>query len=917
MSYTASKIQIIQYLRKLSRNFNMEQMSGFTTINISKALNISRSLTSQYLNDLVKENEVIKISSRPVYYIDKNEIEKKYQIEMKMSEYLSLAELREELNQNSPNLKDFQKAIGSDGSLNYCISQMKSALLYPQGGLPIILYGEKGSGKSYLVKLIHEFCMNQIPTQKQSSLVKKRIFKGEDAQKQMEEIFGKYDEKEKVMQKGLIDEAEGGILCIQDASNLTEKCQQKLSEYISSSKFTRFGDDKVFVEGNTRIILSTTKNPYDSLSQSLVLNIPIICNIPSLRDRNDDERLEFIIKFFKEEQNRLDRSIYISEKLIQFLMEYHFENNINELNKCVKSICANAFSECTSSTFVNVYLYHLPINMMNQITVDRVSKDEDNIIRIDSIEKESKNNRILIMWDQMLNAYNEYVLEMQPFSKFLEHGHKALRYYYDILIFKETYYDARLKAMEKIVLEVLNAVKSAKSINLPLNCAYVLTRMIISYQKNNSVLKQWEQDNRKEIRECLTRMCENMPNEYILTDMIVKQIQSNINIRLNEMNIIFLMININFYNKDLRSQDTIGIILSHGYSTASSIADAANSLLSSYIFEAIDMPLNTSVEKISDKLNKFIEENTHLKNIILLVDMGSLEGIGEVIADSVNVGVINNISTSLALNIGIKIQQHCELEEILKIACEENQCRYKVLSVAAKEKAIVFTNDAGLMVSEKLCRLFKDSLPRKIDLKMIEYDYDELVKNKTEDILFKKYDVVLMIKPYSLKLKKVKSVTLEEIINFKDIDKVNNALRPYLSTEEIECFDQELLKNFSMQSVMENLTILNAPKLLDYVSDSIYSLQHTIGKKFQSKTIVGIYIHICFLVERLVTKTALYKYEGLEDFIQTHQDFIDKVNNSFEAMLSHYNVEMPISEIAYLYEYIENDELKGGGEDEF
>lgn len=76
MSYTASKIQIIQYLRKLSRNFNMEQMSGFTTINISKALNISRSLTSQYLNDLVKENEVIKISSRPVYYIDKNEIEK-------------------------------------------------------------------------------------------------------------------------------------------------------------------------------------------------------------------------------------------------------------------------------------------------------------------------------------------------------------------------------------------------------------------------------------------------------------------------------------------------------------------------------------------------------------------------------------------------------------------------------------------------------------------------------------------------------------------------------------------------------------------------------------------------------------------------------------------------------------------------
>lgn len=64
----------------------------------------------------------------------------------------------------------------------------------------------------------------------------------------------------------------------------------------------------------------------------------------------------------------------------------------------------------------------------------------------------------------------------------------------------------------------------------------------------------------------------------------------------------------------------------------------------------------------------------------------------------------------------------------MQIACEEAQCRYKVLSVAKKEKAIVFTNDAGLVVSEKLSRLFKDSLPKDIDLKMIEYDYDELLK---------------------------------------------------------------------------------------------------------------------------------------------------------------------------------------------
>lgn len=222
-----------------------------------------------------------------------------------------------------------------------------------------------------------------------------------------------------------------------------------------------------------------------------------------------------------------------------------------------------------------------------------------------------------------------------------------------------------------------------------------------------------------------------------------------------------------------------------------------------------------------------------------------------------------------------------------------------------------------MVISEKLCRLFKDSLPRPIDLKMISYEFDELMKNKTEDILFHRYDVVLMIKPYSLKLKKVNSVTLEDIMNFENIEQLNQVFHPYLSEEEIEEFDRQLLKNFSMQSVMENITILNADKLLDYVSDSVSALQHTMGRKFQSKTIVGIYIHICFLVERLVTKTALEKYSDLSSFEEQHKEFIADVNRSFEVMLQHYHVKLPISEIAYLFEYIENDVRKAGGEDEF
>ena len=44
-------------------------------------------------------------------------------------------------------------------------------------------------------------------------------------------------------------------------------------------------------------------------------------------------------------------------------------------------------------------------------------------------------------------------------------------------------------------------------------------------------------------------------------------------------------------------------------------------------------------------------------------------------------------------------------------------------------------SDSGKAISEKIVRLFKDSLPRSIPLEMIAYDYQELYENGHEDIV--------------------------------------------------------------------------------------------------------------------------------------------------------------------------------------
>ena len=99
-------------------------------------------------------------------------------------------------------------------------------------------------------------------------------------------------------------------------------------------------------------------------------------------------------------------------------------------------------------------------------------------------------------------------------------------------------------------------------------------------------------------------------------------------------------------------------------------------------------------------------------------------------------------------------------------------------------------------------------------------------------------------------------------MNFNNINVVDEVLSYYPEEGEIEYFNQKLLKNFSLQSVLENLTILNAQKLLDYVSDATTLLQQMLKRRFLSKTVIGINMHICFLIERLVTKTPIENYEN-------------------------------------------------------
>ena len=143
--------KILAYILACCNNNEFEQT---TVALISENLKISRSQVSVVLNKLVKENKLIRIESKPFCFISVEYLKEK-SIPFKDSVYASLDDLL-----SNQEKKDFEKLVGMNHSLAQTVKQCKATISYPPNGLPMLLYGPTGTGKSLIAKLTYEWARN-------------------------------------------------------------------------------------------------------------------------------------------------------------------------------------------------------------------------------------------------------------------------------------------------------------------------------------------------------------------------------------------------------------------------------------------------------------------------------------------------------------------------------------------------------------------------------------------------------------------------------------------------------------------------------------------------------------------------------------------------------------------------------------
>ena len=893
----STKEEVYSYLEQISRDFVIQDLKRFTANDISETLNISRNLASQYLNELVKEKRAIKVNSRPVYFFHKHNVELSIQVLFDTCVFSGLDEfILKAASQNS--CKDFQKAIGHYLSLSSCVEQCKAAVHYPPNGLPVLFWGAPGTGKSFLSRLMFEYGKNQRVLGPDARYI--AVDCGEYAQDQrkfLQNLCGTS------AQKGWLSEADKGMLFLDDIDRIPVESQEAILSYLSSGQY-RIADTGEMKRSEVRLVFSASRPPEEALFKGLARRIPIVIPIPSLSERTVEEKEEMLVSFLRQEGRRMGVEVSVSRQAFSCLMEYPFENNIDELKACITSCCANAYME-KGPEGLQIQTYHLPDYILSGLKLDMDVKDES-LIRISAYNRDSSLEQAVSFFQMILDEYQDFQGGTQNLEAMIQAIELHIKDYYDYLIYSQKLTNTRIATYEHLINQIFQSVGETYGFFMPKKHSYLLARCLYIQQRGEHILSRWTKENQEAAGGLLGVISQSLPRESVIMRRITGLIRRNLDIETDTINQLLLLLGIKSQSQSIPMNMTAGIILSHGYSTASSIADAANQIIGKKVFEAIDMPLDEKSQDIAAVLEKYIERYIASRDILLMVDMGSLEQINQELKclSDINIGIINNISTALAVDIGSGITSGQDTEDILCQASQNNVCTYRIIRNVRKEDAILFCGENGLDMADRIKDMIQKSFEGPILVQFISCDYYRLARNGRQESVFGTCQVKCIIGLVNPEIEGIPFIALEDMISMNAADQIRQIFSEYMDNCQLESFIQNLLKNFTLQNVVESITILNPAKLLDEVEQLVEGLQQITGQRIDQRVITGLYVHLCCAVERLVTKTAIENYPDLESFQKEHSEFIGQVKECFLDIASHYKVELPVSEIAYLYDYI-------------
>ena len=247
-------------------------------------------------------------------------------------------------------------------------------------GSRVLITGEYGTGKETLARLIH---LNSKRADGPFILLNSQILSNESLEKL---LFGQEDDEGRIINIGLLEQANNGTLFIDEVASLSLEAQAFLIKALQDNTFKR-KNGSIRINIDIRVISSTSAEIQDkiqnnSFSEDLYYRLNVVpIEMPPLSKRKED--IPLLINYFLNKASKTTgrNKISIDQQALASLQAFNWSGNVRQLKNAIERV-----------------LIMMDDSQLNLITYDMLPKD---LLKVENIN--DTNNNIDIEYLYSLN----------------------------------------------------------------------------------------------------------------------------------------------------------------------------------------------------------------------------------------------------------------------------------------------------------------------------------------------------------------------------------------------------------------------------------------------------------------------------------------------------------------------------------
>lgn len=884
------KDRVLEALRQLAPAGSSR---GVTAMEVAERLGIRRNNASADLNELVDEGLALKLKGKPVRFV--------------------AAATPPAPGAFTPVVNDpFEELVGCGGSLSAVVEQAKAAMLYPPRGLPTLISGPTGSGKSRLAEAMYRYAVaaGRLPAGAPFCVFNCADYAA-NPQLLQAQLFGYVKGAftgAELDTPGLVAQADGGLLFLDEIHRLPPDGQEMLFLLMDRGAYRALGDTATR-QASVMLVGATSEDPSSSLLNTFVRRFPVVIHLPGLDVRPVEERLALIEVFLREEASRIGKAIVVSPLVLLALLAYRTTGNVGELRSAILMACAKAFFAHAAAGLgdgapISLDLTHLsPQIQLAYLQAHETSGDAERLVGVeDRVYRPSTLRSPGPYVDDYVPA-DLYAQLHRRVTGYLRAGlqeselRRVIRTDLDYYLRRLLHRADRTGVVSNRLLEIVTGF--VREVGQELNEEFgseVVTGLALHLASRS--------DHDLDVDQALALVAQ-CPAEYAAVNRLAPRLEAELGVRLLPGEKSFLALFVAAHRPRSAPSGLQVMVIAHGDSTASSMAAVANELLGTDIVTAVDMPLEQSVQATVELAAARVRASGPVRGVVLLVDMGSLTGLGPALERETGVpfAVVPLVTTPAVIEAARVAQEPgSDLAAVVRAVRRVYTGPEEEPVVAAGQRLVITTCLTGHGTARKLAAFLTEALPPElretVAIQAVDLDSGSVLPGLLVEGWRKR--VVAVVGTIDPRLPGVPFIGLERVLFGDGLQALADLLRGEEAQDSVPSATREEAMELSLRFLADNITSVDGRRAGEAAAGALRRFEEGLGMRLNANRVARWIIHLGFAIERLASDGTTYPCPEEEYLRARHGSLLSAIADALEPIGRSWGFAFPSGEVAYM-----------------